>query len=300
MSHIKRGDETIEENRVADLTVYEKPRFKKKTVCWYWFASWRVAGKKSPKETYLGPSRQGAMLSQSEAMEKAHKLKALDLGVTKNSVVLKSQKEERGGFAYNASRVNESLPGFKRRLIGYLTVQPGTAKSCSNGVCTPQKPAIYRYHYVLPGDLKLRVVKETGFLFDDGSDLEKSMAIASMSFFYSSKMTNPKAIDEYMESQNPPLERLLTVICSEFATPDEIKESIIKRIGFDVHDAFLVFLQNKERSLLPSEIEHIKSFLEMDHLRLGYFYLFRTFSYWVEPDGKEGFERPLVHIPRRF
>jgi hypothetical protein len=68
-------------SRLDRLHVYEKPRYKKSKAYWYWFASWRISGKKSPVERYLGPSRQGKKISREEAARIAVELKARDLGL---------------------------------------------------------------------------------------------------------------------------------------------------------------------------------------------------------------------------
>ena len=68
-------------DRLDRLHVYEKPRHKKAKTYWYWFASWRISGKKSPVERYLGPSRQGKKISKEEATRIAIELKARDLGM---------------------------------------------------------------------------------------------------------------------------------------------------------------------------------------------------------------------------
>ena len=68
-------------SRLDRLHVYEKPRYKKAKAYWYWFASWRISGKKSPVERYLGPSRQGKKISKEEAERIAIGLKSKDLGL---------------------------------------------------------------------------------------------------------------------------------------------------------------------------------------------------------------------------
>jgi DNA adenine methylase len=61
------------------LSVYEKPRKKLGVTYWYWFASWRLPGKRSPVERYLGPSQQGDKISKDQAMARAVALKSRDL-----------------------------------------------------------------------------------------------------------------------------------------------------------------------------------------------------------------------------
>lgn len=95
MSHLKQlPGKTLIETQLEDLHVFEKPRPKKDTVLWYWFAGWRLPGKKTPVERYLGPSRQGKTLTREEALAKARSLKARDLGLSVGKPVIVRDKSE--------------------------------------------------------------------------------------------------------------------------------------------------------------------------------------------------------------